>query len=99
MAHCFFQYTFSATAVAIVKSALHERSSMTAYFTCIVLLSGLSPAKNKIKSIIIQVTFVLIFKYLFKKKKELPIQSWVIGPGVRLDGYLTWVIVILRVAV
>ena len=41
MAHCFFQYTFAATAVSIVKSALHERSSMTAYFTSIMLLSGL----------------------------------------------------------
>ncbi|XP_057367451.2 putative ammonium transporter 1 [Daphnia carinata] len=42
MAHCFFQYTFSATAVAVVKSALHERSSMTAYFTCIIVISGVT---------------------------------------------------------
>jgi Amt family ammonium transporter len=41
MAHCFFQYTFAATATTIVKSSLHERSSMTAYFTSIMLLSGL----------------------------------------------------------
>lgn len=43
MAHCFFQYTFSATAVAVVKSALHERSSMTAHFTCIIMISGIYP--------------------------------------------------------
>ena len=41
MAHCFFQYTFSATAVSIIKSSLHERCSMTAYFTSAILLSGL----------------------------------------------------------
>ncbi|KAI9562766.1 hypothetical protein GHT06_010220 [Daphnia sinensis] len=42
MAHCFFQYTFSATAVAVVKSALHERCSMTAYITCIITISGVT---------------------------------------------------------
>ncbi len=40
MAHCFFQYTFAATTTTIVKSSSHERISMTAYFTSIMLLSG-----------------------------------------------------------
>lgn len=41
MAHCFFQYTFAATAATVVSGSLHERCSIIAFFSYTILVSGL----------------------------------------------------------
>ncbi|XP_046449850.1 putative ammonium transporter 1 [Daphnia pulex] len=40
MAHCFFQYTFAATATSIVKGIVHERCTTTAFLCYTCLISG-----------------------------------------------------------
>ena len=40
LAHCFFQFTFAATATTIVKGTIHERCTMTAYVCYSLLISG-----------------------------------------------------------